>query len=80
MPTLKEASVNAQRPRGGVQAWSVGDTYPVTVVGLGNGPRVQWYAENLHTGERGPVRDAQGDAVVDQYRLWAEFNRNRLQA
>ena len=77
MPTLSEASVNAKEPRGGVQAWSVGETYPVTVVGLGNGDRVQWYAENLHTGERGPVRNAQGDAVVDQYRLWTEFNKTR---
>lgn len=79
MPTLNDASVNARGPLGGVQAWSVGDTYPVTVVGLGNGPRVQWYAENLHTGERGPTRDTQGEAVQDQNRLWAEFNKARHQ-
>ena len=66
----------------GIQAWSVGETYPIAVVGYwdGRGP-TKWRAENLHTGEFTAVlRDTYKDTTPDVEALLALHRRKLLRS
>ncbi len=49
----------------GLQNWSVGDTYPFTIEGVGNGGNTQYRVFNTCTGQRGKLWNSQREAVID---------------
>ena len=50
---------------GGLQAHSIGGTFPITVIGLGIGDRTLYAAYNTATDERGAYRVSYAAALLD---------------
>lgn len=49
----------------GLQNHSVGETYPYTIEGVGNGDVTEWRVFNTCTGARGKLWRSQQEAVID---------------
>ena len=53
-------------PSGGIQRHSMGDMFPYTVAGTGNG---MWCAMDLRTGKEGHLRRTYKEAEIDVHSL-----------
>ena len=62
-------------PVGGLQPWSVGSDYPTSVIGIGNGSRVQYQPRNFSTGKEGSRYDTYMDAERERAQMLDEFHR-----
>ena len=62
-------------PVGGLQPWSVGSDYPTSVIGIGNGSRVQYQPRNFSTGKEGSRYDTYMDAEQERAQMLDEFHR-----
>ena len=62
---MENATTGHSTVAGGLRGHSMGDTYPLTVIGLGNG----YASYNLLTGETGPVRPTYNAAL-----FWKELD------
>jgi hypothetical protein len=63
-------------PVGGLQPWSVGSDYPTSVIGIGNGSRVQYQPRNFSTGKEGSRYDTYMDAERERAQMLDEFHRS----
>ncbi len=61
--------VNVSEGLQGLQNWSVGDTYPYTVEGVGNGAVTEWRVFNTVTNQRGKMHRTQQEAVMDMHSI-----------
>lgn len=62
-------------PVGGLQPWSVGADYPTSVIGIGNGSKVQYQPRNFSTGKQGSRYDTYMDAEQERAQMLDEFHR-----
>lgn len=62
-------------PVGGLQPWSVGPEYPTSVIGIGNGNRVQYQPVNFSTGKEGARYDKYLEAEAERATMLDEFHR-----
>lgn len=62
-------------PVGGLQPWSVGADYPTSVIGIGNGNKVQYQPRNFSTGKQGSRYDTYMDAEQERAQMLDEFHR-----
>jgi hypothetical protein len=62
-------------PVGGLQPWSVGPEYPTSVIGIGNGSRVQYQPRNFSTGQQGSKYDKYLEAEAERTKMLDEFHR-----
>jgi hypothetical protein len=62
-------------PVGGLQPWSVGREYPTSVIGIGNGSRVQYQPRNFSTGQQGSRYDKYAEAEAEREKMLDEFHR-----
>jgi hypothetical protein len=62
-------------PVGGLQPWSVGPEYPTSVIGIGNGSRVQYQPRNFSTGQQGSKYDKYLEAEAEREKMLDEFHR-----
>ena len=62
-------------PVGGLQPWSVGSDYPTSVIGIGNGSKVQYQPRNFSTGKQGSRYDTYMDAEQERAQMLDEFHR-----
>lgn len=62
-------------PVGGLQPWSVGPEYPTSVIGIGNGSRVQYQPRNFSTGQQGSRYDKYAEAEAERAKMLDEFHR-----
>lgn len=62
-------------PVGGLQPWSVGPEYPTSVIGIGNGNRVQYQPVNFSTGKEGARYDKYSEAEAERATMLDEYHR-----
>jgi len=62
-------------PVGGLQPWSVGSDYPTSVIGIGNGSKVQYQPRNFSTGKQGSRYDTYMEAEAERAAMLDEFHR-----
>ncbi len=51
----------------GLQNHSIGDMYPLTIEGVGNGKATQYRVFNTCTGARGRLWNSQREAIIDMH-------------